>query len=83
MRLLGTVTAVVAVVLALVVLVRGRLLLSRQPSDPRVVRALAVAILAFSLSVLVRVQLEAGLIAGLLVAFGGGALVAAFSAARR
>jgi hypothetical protein len=42
-----------------------------------------VAILAFSLSVLVRVQLEAGLIAGLLVAFGGGALVAAFSAARR
>jgi hypothetical protein len=50
MRLLAVVPSVVAGVVALVLVARGRPLVERRPTDPRMIRALGVTILAVSLA---------------------------------
>jgi hypothetical protein len=50
MRLLAVLPSVVAGVLALVLVARGRPLVERRPTDPRMVRAVGVTILAVSLA---------------------------------
>jgi hypothetical protein len=57
-RLLATVTAVVAAVLALLVAVRGRLLLAARPVRPGAARVLGLGLVALMLSVLTRIQLD-------------------------
>jgi hypothetical protein len=83
MRLVAAVASVIAVVLALILLVRGRPLVDRRPTDPRMIRALAVCILAISLSTLAGYQLDAWGITYALGALGVIALITALVFAGR
>jgi hypothetical protein len=83
MRLLATVMAAVAMVLALLVAVRGRLLLGGRPVRPGAARVLGLGLVALMLSVLARLQLEDDGLANAVGALGlAGIIVAVVLEAR-
>jgi hypothetical protein len=77
MRLLATVVAVVAVILALLVALRGRLLLGGRPVSPGAARVLGLGLVALMLSVLARLQLEDDGLANALGAVGLAGIIVA------
>jgi hypothetical protein len=77
MRLLATVVAVGAVVLALLVAVRGRLLLGGRPVSPGAARVLGLGLVAMMLSVLTRIQLNDDRLANALGTLGLAGIIVA------
>jgi hypothetical protein len=77
MRLLATAIAVVAVVLALGVVVRGRFLLGGRPVSSWPARVAGVGLVTMMLSVLARLQMDDDRVADALATLGLGLVIVA------